>query len=340
MMEIIPVEQAVGEILYHDITRIVPGEFKGRAFKKGHRISNDDVPRLKELGKDRVYILRLSEGYVHEDDAARRIARAICGPNVEWDEPDQGKVEIKATVDGLLKVDPVLLKQLNELPDVTIATLHTDQIVTGGKSVSGTRIIPLFTEEDTLLRLENICRAAGPLVTVKPFRSLKVGMITTGSEIYYNRITDRFGPVVREKFEAFGSHVFRQIVVPDDIEMTARAIHSLIDEGAQMVVTTGGMSVDPDDLTPASIRASGAAVISYGAPTYPGAMFMLAELSGVPIVGLPGCAMYHKATVVDLVVPKLLAGESVSRADIVAMGHGGLCAGCKDCRYPDCGFGK
>ncbi len=340
MMEVIPVEKAVGEILYHDITRIVPGEFKGRAFKKGHRISTDDVPRLKELGKDRVYILRLSDGYVHEDDAARRIARAICGTNVEWDEPNQGKVEIKALVGGLLKIDPILLMQINELPDVTVATLHTDQIVSNGKAVAGTRIIPLYTNEDTLLRLENMCRTAGPLVTVKPFRRIKIGMITTGSEIYYNRISDRFGPVVRDKFQALGSHVFSQIVVPDNIEMTVKAIHELIGAGAQMIVTTGGMSVDPDDLTPASIRASGAEVISYGAPTYPGAMFMLAQLSGVPIVGLPGCAMYHKATVVDIVVPKLLAGETVSRADIVAMGHGGLCAGCKECRYPDCGFGK
>jgi len=340
MMDIIPVEQAVGEILYHDITRIVPGEFKGLAFKKGHRITPDDVPKLKDLGKDRVYILKLSEGFVHEDEAAERIVRAVCGPNVVWDKPNQGKIEVKSTVNGLLKVDADLLLKLNELPDITIATLHTNQLTAPGGLVAGTRIVPLFTQQENLQRLEDICKNAAPLVSVRPFQNLKVGMITTGSEIYHKRIDDAFGPIVDAKFEAMGSRIFRQIVVPDNVEKTARAIHELHDEGAQMIILTGGMSVDPDDLTPAGIRASGATIISYGAPTYPGAMFMLAHLEGIPVIGLPGCAMYHKATVFELVVPRLLAGETITRADIVALGHGGLCAGCPTCLYPNCGFGK
>jgi molybdenum cofactor synthesis domain-containing protein len=340
MVEIISVEQAVGRVLYHDITRIAPGEFKGRAFKKGHHITPDDVPKLKELGKDRVYVLNLSDGYLHENEAAERIARAIAGPHVTFTEPDQGKVELKAMEKGLLKIDAALLQQLNELPDITIATLHTNQQANAGKTVAGTRIIPLFTAEENILRLEELCRNNPPLVSLKPFQALRIGVITTGNEIFYGRIPDGFGPVIKDKFEALGSTVFRQIVAPDQVSAIVDAINALLEENAEMIVLTGGMSVDPDDLTPASIRASGARVISYGAPTYPGAMFMLAELNGVPILGLPGCAMYHKATIVELVVPRLLAGEEVTREDIIAFGHGGLCVGCAKCHYPDCGFGK
>ncbi|APG28031.1 molybdopterin-binding protein [Syntrophotalea acetylenivorans] len=340
MVEIIDVEQAVGRVLFHDITRIVPGEFKGRAFKKGHHITPADVPKLKEVGKDRIYVLNLEEGYVHEDDAARRIANAICGPHLYFGEPNQGKIELIADCNGLLKVDAKLLQQLNSLPDITIATLHGSQQVEAGKTVAGTRIIPLFTEEKHLLQLEEHCRNRPPVVSVKPFKSLKVGLITTGNEIYYGRIPDSFGPRVKSKFEAWGSEVFCQHIVPDRVPDMVAAINRVLDDGAEMVVLTGGMSVDPDDLTPAGIRASGAKVISYGAPTYPGAMFMLAELDGVPMVGLPGCAMYHKATIVELIIPRLLAGETVTREEIVALGHGGICASCKECRYPDCGFGK
>jgi len=341
MVEIIDVEQAVGRVLFHDITRIVPGEFKGRAFKKGHQITSEDIPQLKDIGKNRIYVLNLEDGYIHEDDAAKRIAKAICGPDLRYAEPDQGKVELTAEKSGLLKVDTQLLQQLNALPDVTIATLHTDQTVETGKTVAGTRIIPLFTEEEHLLHLEELCRNHHqPLVSLRPFQSLKIGQITTGNEIFYGRIPDRFGPLVKKKFEAWGSEVFAQHYVPDQVPAMVEAIGKLLDDGAEMIVLTGGMSVDPDDLTPAGIRASGAKVISYGAPTYPGAMFMLAELRGVPMVGLPGCAMYHKATIVELIIPRLLAGETVTRQDIVALGHGGLCASCKACHYPDCGFGK
>ncbi len=340
MVEIIDVEQAVGRVLYHDITRIVPGEFKGRAYKKGHHITLDDVPRLKDIGKERIYVLNLPDGYIHEDEAAQRIAQAICGPNLCFAEPNQGKIELKAETEGLLQIDVGLLKQLNGLPDVTIATLHGNQPVTAGKVVAGTRIIPLFTEEHHLQRLEEICRDHPPLITLTPFRPLQIGLITTGNEIFYGRIPDSFGPLVKTKFEAWGSEVFCQHLVPDRVPDIVEAIDKLLGDGAEMIVLTGGMSVDPDDLTPAGIRASGARVISYGAPTYPGAMFMLAELRGVPMVGLPGCAMYHKATIVELIIPRLLAGVSVTREDIIALGHGGICASCQECRYPDCGFGK
>ena len=339
-MREIPVQEAVGRVLSHDITRIVPGEFDGRAFKKGHVIVESDVSQLLNLGKDNIYILDLDEGFVHENEAALRIAKAAIGEGIQFMEPSEGKVTMTAVSGGLLKVNVAALERINAIDEIVLATLHTNQQVPARKKIAGTRIIPLFTEEDKILEVEMICRENYPVLSVKPFRSLKVGLVTTGNEVFHGRIEDKFGPVVREKFEKLGSTVFRQILVSDNVPMTVRAIHDLIDQGAEMIVATGGMSVDPDDRTPASIRAAGGKVVSYGSPTFPGSMFMLAHIGAVPVIGLPGCAMYNKATVFDLVVPRLLAGESVARADITGLGHGGFCSGCSDCRYPNCGFGK
>lgn len=340
MMKEIPVQEAVGRVLFHDITRIVPGEFEGRAFKKGHVIEAGDVPKLLNLGKDNIYILDLEEGFVHENESAVRIAQAAVGEGIQFIEPVEGKVTMTAVSRGLLKVNVEALERINAIDEIVLATLHTNQQVLAGKQIAGTRIIPLFTGEDKILQVEAICREHYPVISVKPFRSLKVGLVTTGNEVFHGRIEDKFGPVVREKFEKLGSTVLRQILVSDDVPMTVQAIHDLIDEGAEMVVATGGMSVDPDDRTPASIRAAGGKVVSYGSPTFPGAMFMLAYIGAVPVIGLPGCAMYRKATVFDLLVPRILAGETVTRADITGLGHGGFCSGCSECRYPDCGFGK
>jgi len=340
MMKEIPVQEAVGRVLFHDITRIVPGEFEGRAFKKGHVIEAEDVPKLLNLGKDNIYILDLEEGFVHENESAVRIAQAAVGEGIQFSEPVEGKVTMTAVSRGLLKVNVEALERINAIDEIVLATLHTNQQVLAGKQIAGTRIIPLFTGEDKILQVEAICREHYPVISVKPLRSLKVGLVTTGNEVFHGRIEDKFGPVVREKFEKLGSTVLRQILVSDDVPMTVQAIHDLIDEGAEMVVATGGMSVDPDDRTPASIRAAGGKVVSYGSPTFPGAMFMLAYIGAVPVIGLPGCAMYRKATVFDLLVPRILAGETVTRADITGLGHGGFCSGCTECRYPDCGFGK
>jgi molybdopterin biosynthesis enzyme len=164
--------------------------------------------------------------------------------------------------------------------------------------------------------------------------------VTTGSEVFHGRIPDSFGPVVTAKFEALGSRIIRQVLVSDDAAQTAAAIRGLLDEGAQMVVVTGGMSVDPDDRTPAAIRAAGARVVTYGAPVFPGAMFMLAHIGDVPVLGLPGCVMYCRTSIFDLVVPRLAAGETVTREDLVRLGHGGFCSSCPECRYPLCGFGS
>jgi hypothetical protein len=336
----IPIQDAVGMVLAHDITRIVPGQFKGPAFKKGHIVTTEDIPLLLEIGKEHIYALELQKGFIHEDEAARRIAKAAAGPGLHLSNVSEGRVNLVAQHSGLLKIKSEVLKQINSIGDIVFATRHTNHLIEEGWAVGGTRIIPLVAEERIVLKAEALCRDAFPLIQIKPFKPHRVGLIITGSEIYHGRIKDKFGPVVIQKFEDLGSRVIEQKLVSDDPGMTVAAIHSQIEKGAEIIVLTGGMSVDPDDQTPASIRAAGARVITYGAPVFPGAMFMLAYKGQIPILGLPGCVMYSKTTIFDLMVPRILAGEAVTGDEIAALGHGGYCIGCAECRYPDCGFGK
>jgi len=335
----VPVQEAVGKVLLHDITRIVPDLFKGPHFKKGHIITQADVEELLNLGKQNIYVACL-DGEIHENDAAIRIARAALGKNISISDPKEGKVGFTALKQGLLKINIQGLAMLNSVPDVIFATLHTDQVVDKGQELAGTRVIPLSVDEKRIIQAEAVCQQYFPIIEIRSFATLDVGLVVTGSEVYNGRIRDGFGPVVQKKFEALGCRNMRKQIVSDDLAMTATAIKGLLDEGAGMIAVTGGMSVDPDDLTPAAIRAAGGEIVSYGAPVLPGAMFMLAYIDGIPIVGLPGCVMYHRASIFDLVIPKLLAGESVTKSDIVQMGHGGFCSNCKTCRFPSCSFGK
>ncbi len=340
MMKAIPVTDAVGMVLGHDVTRIIPGREKGPAFRKGHIIREQDIPAFLDIGKAHVYVLDLGPGTLHENAAALRIARAAAGEGLRRTEVKEGRINLVAERRGLLKIDVPALTRLNALGQVVFATLHTDHQVRPDDTVAGTRIIPLVIDEAEIIAAEAVCREAFPLIRIKPFKTCRVGMVVTGSEVYHGRIKDAFGPVVRKKFEDLGSSVFKHILVSDDINMTVEAVTGLIDEGADMVAVTGGMSVDPDDRTPAAIRKAGGKVVTYGAPVFPGAMFMLAYIGIVPVIGLPGCVMYHRASIFDLIVPRILADDPVTREDIAALGHGGFCAGCADCRYPVCGFGK
>lgn len=338
-MKIIPVEETPGMVLGHDITRIVPGQSKGPAFRRGHIIRPEDIPVLLTIGKEHLFVFDLKQGFVHEDEAALRLAHAGAGQGLSLSEPVEGKVTLTATMDGLLVVNAQALKQLNMMDDMVFASLHGNQPVRQGQPVAGTRVVPLVIEEHRLKEAEDLC-IQGPLIQVKPFQPKRVGMVTTGSEVFHGRIRDGFGPVLRKKFEELGSDIFRQILVSDDEAMTTQVIQDLIREGAEMVVVTGGMSVDPDDRTPAAIRGTGARIVTYGAPVLPGAMFLLAFIGDVPILGLPGCVMYYKTSIFDLIVPRLLAGETVDRENIASLGHGGFCTGCPECRYPQCPFGK
>jgi molybdenum cofactor synthesis domain-containing protein len=339
MMKSIPVQEAVGTVLCHDLTRIVPGEFKGRAFKKGHVITAEDIPHLLNIGKEHLYVLSLGDTHIHEDEAARRIAEAAAGPGISLSECSEGRINFIAEP-GLLQINTQALAAINSVPDVVLATMHTNQHIPMARPVAGTRIVPLVIERERIEQVEAICAAHYPVVQVAPLRQFRVGAVTTGNEILHGRIKDKFGPVMRKKFAALGSSVMGQTFVGDDPQATRAAILSFVAEGADMVVVTGGMSVDPDDQTPASIRSTGADVVTYGSPTFPGVMFMLAYLGDVPVLGLPGCVMYYRASIFDLVVPRLLAGQPVTRQDIASLAHGGFCAGCEPCRYPVCPFGK
>lgn len=338
-MKSVPVKNAVGMTLCHDVTRIVPDLFKGPAFKKGHIIRKEDILTLLDIGKEHIYVASPEDG-VHEDAAAERIAKAAAGNNLALSRPCEGKINFTARSTGLLKCNAKALERINTISDVMFATLHTNRFVTEGEQVAGTRIIPLTIHESGLRQVEKVCRESFPIVEVLPLSHHKVGLVTTGSEIFKGSIKDAFGPVLKQKFEELGSCVTRQILVSDEIDRTVTAIHDLIAEGSDMIAVTGGMSVDPDDRTPASIRAAGGRIVTYGAPVLPGAMFMLAYIGNVPVIGLPGCVMYYRASIFDLVVPRLLAGDSVTASDIAAMGHGGFCGNCSECRFPSCSFGK
>lgn len=339
-MRVVPVYEAEGMVLCHDITEIVPGRKKGLAFKKGHVVRPEDIPNLLNIGKEHLYVWEINENVLHENDAAARIAKAAAGQGISMVEAAEGKVELKAEFAGLLKINTQVLEEVNEAEEVAVVTLHTNQLVTVGKSLGGCKIIPLVVDADKIQKIEKICHCNYPLIEVKPLRPLRVGIVITGSEVYYGRIQDKFGPVLARKFTGWGSEVAKQIFVPDDSAMITAAIHELLDSGVDMIVTTGGMAVDPDDVTPKSIRAAGGRIVSYGAPTLPGSMFMMAYFGKVPALGLPGCVMFHQNTIFDLIAPRILAGEEITRRDIIRLAHGGFCSNCEECRFPDCAFGK
>lgn len=338
-MKTMPVQEAIGTALAHDMTQIIPGKFKGSRFKKGHIITAEDIPVLLSMGKENVFVLELGPDIVHENEAAQRLATAAAGEGIEMSVPNEGKVDLFAARNGLLKVNVSILNELNDTEEIMFGTLHSNQLVTRSQKVAGTRVIPLVVEEKLIATAETLCSQA-TLIDVLPLKSFKVGLVTTGTEIEKGLIKDSFGPVLERKFAALGSTISRQILASDDEDRIVAAIHELIAEGADMIAVTGGMSVDPDDRTPASIRKAGAEIITYGAPVLPGAMFLLAYIGDIPVVGLPGCVMYHETSIFDLIIPRILAGEKPTRAEIKHLGHGGLCSNCHPCHYPNCGFGK
>lgn len=339
-MKKVKVEDAVGMVLAHDLTKIVPGEFKGAAFKKGHIIKPEDIDKLKDMGKNHINVMELTENDIHEDDAAIRIGTAISGEGVYMTEPSEGKVTVKAKERGLLKINLEGLEAINDIELIIVATLHNNTVVEKDQAVAGTRIIPLTTEKEKIERIEKICKESGKIVSVKKLKPLRAGIIVTGSEVYHGRITDKFGPVLEEKMKFYGGDVLGIKYAPDDAEMILDAINSFLEQGADIILTSGGMSVDADDVTPTAIRNASDKVITYGSPVLPGAMFMVAYKGNIPILGVPACGMYHRITALDLVLPRIAAGESISRKDITSLGHGGLCLHCEVCRYPVCPFGK
>ncbi len=337
-MKKVPVEKAVGMILCHDITRIIPGEFKGRAFKKDHIIQKEDVEKLLELGKEQIYIWEPKDGEIHENKAALRIARAVAGKNIEYDAPKEGKSTLKSKERGLLKINSTLLYQINSIKDISIASLPQNFIVERGQKLAGVRIIPLATNKENLIHVEELCQREEKVFEIIKYKELKAAIITTGNEIYKKRIQDKFGPVMGKKLEFFKAQYLGQTFCPDNIEEIKKEILHYKQQGADLIILTGGMSVDPDDLTPGAIRESGAKVVTYGAPVQPGNMFMMAYLGNTVLLGIPACAMYYKTTILDVALPRIFIGEVLNKDDFIKMGEGGFCLNCEVCRYPQCFF--
>lgn len=337
-MKSIKVQDAIGTILCHDITQIIPGKFKGVAFKKGHIVIAEDIKVLLSLGKENIYVWEHEEGTLHENDAAIRLKNLTAGEGLIFSDIKEGKIDFIAAEDGLLKVDKEALLELNSLEEIILATLHNNTPVKKGQKVAGTRVIPLVIQEEKIKIAEKLIKEK--IVKIIPIKGKKLGIVTTGSEVYEGRIKDAFGPMIIKKAEEYGCQVLGQTMLPDNLNRITEAINKWISKGAEIVICTGGMSVDPDDVTPIAIKNTGAELITYGAPVLPGAMFLLAYNESIPILGLPGCVMYSKRTVFDLVLPRILAGERLNKHDIAVLGHGGLCMNCSECRFPNCGFGK
>jgi molybdopterin biosynthesis enzyme len=341
MLKRIKLQDAVGAKLAHDVTEILPGKFKGPAFRKGHVIARKDLHRLRQLGKNSIYAIDLEEDEIHEDDAAVILAESLAGPGVTFEKSaSEGRVNLFAAMDGLLSVKTKTLKAFNTHEGVSCASLHTHTLVTKGETVSATRAIPLVMKRAALELAAGIARRDGGAFSVQPLRNAAVGVVITGNEVYHGLVEDSFAPILTHKIADFGSKVVVCTYTPDDVDLISREIRACLSHGCDMILVSGGLSVDPDDQTLPGVRFAGADEVHYGTPVFPGAMFLVAYFGGVPLLGLPGCVLYHQVTALDLILPRILAGEKIGKAELAAMGHGGLCKDCPECTYPRCSFGK
>ena len=340
-MKKIKLQDAVGTKLAHDITEIRPGEFKGPAFRKGHTVCNEDLCHLQKLGKNHLYLLDLAEDEIHEDQAAAILAGALAGEGIAWqDDPREGKIKLVAERDGLFTVDTAALAAFNMVDEVMCATLHSHTLVRKGELVAATRAIPLVMKRATIERAAAIARQTGAVLSVKSIRQAKVGIVITGNEVYHGLIQDRFAPILSEKATTLGCEVHGPEFAPDDAELISKAIRANLENGCNLIILSGGMSVDPDDVTRKGIQLAGADEMHYGAAVLPGAMFLVAYIGDVPLLGVPACGLHHRITALDLVLPRILAGEKIGKAELAFLGHGGLCRDCPECSYPHCPFGK
>lgn len=339
-MRLIETTNAVGHVLCQDITQIIRGEKKGPVFRKGHILREEDIPVLLSIGKEHLYVWEKKAGMIHEDEAAEMLYQLCKGAHMKASEIKEGKIELIAASDGVLKINLEKMNKINALGDIMIASRHGNFPVKAGDTIAGTRVIPLVIEEQKMNQARAICEDE-PIFEIRQYVHKKVGIVTTGSEVYHGRIKDTFTPVIEEKLAEFDAEIIGHVISDDQHEMITQSIISLIEQGADMIICTGGMSVDPDDRTPLAIKNTGARMITYGAPVLPGAMFLLAYYDKtIPIMGLPGCVMYAKRTIFDLVLSRIMTDEKLHITDFTTLGQGGLCLSCDVCTYPNCGFGK
>ncbi len=342
-MKEIRTEDAVGHVLCHDITQIIKDKKKGVVFSKGHIVKEEDIPVLLSVGKEHLFVWEKQPGILHENEAAEILYKICAGSNMHGSDVKEGKIELIADCDGLLKIRRDALLAVNSLGEMMIASRHGDFAIHKGDKIAGTRVIPLVIEQS---KMDRAVEAAGPepIFSVLPFHPKKVAVVTTGSEIQKGLIKDTFTPVLQGKLAEYSCEMIGQTKPGDDRTQITQDILTFARNGADMILCSGGMSVDPDDRTPGAIKDTGADIVTYGAPVLPGAMLLLAYLDmedrKIPVVGLPGCVMYAKRTIFDLVLPRLLADDRITAAEIAGYGEGGLCLNCPVCTFPNCGFGK
>lgn len=339
-MKKVPISQAIGMKLGYDITRIDPGKFKGPLFRKGHIINETDLEDLKKIGKEHIYVWNEKSGEIHENDASQRISQAVTGKNITLSLPTEGKITLKSTIRGLFQLNSKLLYKINSIDNITIASLPDNFQVEVSQGVAGVRIVPLTINEKIIKKIEQICQKEGKVFLINEYKHFKIGIITTGNEVYKGLIEDKFGPILKEKFSYFGAEIIEQIFCPDEIQKIVEAIEHFKEQDADIIVLTGGMSVDPDDLTPGAIKKSGANIITYGVPVQPGNMFLLAYSGNTTLMGVPGASLYYKNTILDVVLPRIFVGEILSKKDFIKLGEGGYCSSCSSCQYPSCYFGR
>ena len=337
-MKKIRVEEAVGRELCHDITAMFDG-FKGPLFRRGHVITEEDIPKLLDIGKQTVFIWEADAGELHEEDCARRLAAMTDVPCGHYEGPSEGKMLLFADTEGLFRVDTALLGEINRIGDITITTLPDHYPVRAGARLASMRIVPLVTKEEQILRAEALC-SDRPLYRLLPYRPRRTGVVITGSEVYHGRIKDKFEPVVREKLSRYPGEILGVTICDDDTGMIADAARAHLDNGADFLIFTGGMSVDPDDVTPAAIRSLGARILTHGVPAQPGNMTLVGNLGDVPVLGVPGAAISLPTTIFDVLLPQIFAGEPITKEDLLRLADGGLCQLCGDCRWPNCTFGR
>ena len=337
-MKKIPVEQAVGMTLCHDITKMVDG-FKGAAFRRGHVIREEDIEELLNIGKKTVFVWEENAGEIHEEDCALRMAAMAPVQGAHYTAPSEGKVLLMADTRGMLRVDTELLREINSIGDITISTLPDHYPVESGARLASMRIVPLVTKEEQIIAAERLC-AQRKLLDLRPYAHKKIGVIITGSEVYSGRIKDKFEPVVRRKMESYPAEILGVTICDDDLDMIINSAKASLAKGADFLIFTGGMSVDPDDLTPTAIRRLGAQVVSHGVPSQPGNMTLVAYLSDVAILGVPGAAISLPTTIFDVLLPQIFTGDKLTKDDLIRLGDGGLCQMCRACHFPNCTFGR
>ena len=339
-MKKIKIEDAVGVVLGHDCTQIIPGKYKGPRFRRGHMIRKEDIPEFLKIGKEHVYVMDLKPGILHVDDAALRLGKAFSGENIKTTGPSEGKVTFHSRLNGVLKINLSLLHRINLTGNIILSTLHRYTQCLPDMAVGATRIISLTAPEKQIQKVESWCKKEGPVIEILPYLKRDVGVVVTGNEFFKGRTEDRFDDRVGKKIIDFGSRVVTKRVVPDDAYQISKALSELKDEPVDLILVTGGLSVDPDDVTRAGIKKAGTRIIFYGTPILPGAMFLYGKLGEKPVLGLPACVFYHNATLFDIIFPRILAGESFTRKEICLLGHGGFCRNCDPCHFPICPFGK